>query len=248
MKAPVTVKERHCVCNGGTEPEICDFCCSASFSSLNWFAHLAHLLVSVSLQFCSLRRSHAVCQTPRSRSFRQRQTWVVICTLLVSLQHSLVDWGMFHSEKLSFQLLGLDVISNCALMFVLISCRGLMPGRRDKNFKPCQQMKRPRQNRPLYAFLSSLVPWLQCKCPIIQAITWWFQFLHLSNEMNKVASQPWECRNLKKKSLHCDSIEICNICDSLIHSYALFDVSCWQGHILVMWLQYHGFPTLKSKT
>lgn len=40
------------------------------------------------------------------------QTWVVMCTPQVSLQHTLVGGGMFHSEGLLF-----NVPSNCTLMF-----------------------------------------------------------------------------------------------------------------------------------
>lgn len=132
MKAPVTVKEQLCVCNGGTEPEICDFCSLALFPC--WTdLHIWHTCSYV---------------------FPVSVTVLLSCCLSDAKEQKLSSeadlGGNLHPAGLaptlsggprnvplrgaSFQLLGFDVTSNCTLIFVLISHRGLLPVKQDKYF------------------------------------------------------------------------------------------------------------------
>lgn len=143
MKAPVTVKEQHCVCTGGTEPEFCDFC---SLALLPCWTDLAHLLICISPVLLSCCLSDAKKQRLSSEA-----------DLGGNLHPAPILSGGPRNVPLrgtGFQLLGLDVTSNCTLTFVLISHRGRLPARLDKYFGCFKPVNKSCQNRPIQTFFS----------------------------------------------------------------------------------------------
>lgn len=139
MKVPVTVKEQRCVCNGGTGPASRDFCSLAFVSPLNWFAHLAHLLVSVSFPVFFARCAPLSCRLSDAKEQRLSSEADLGGNLRPHWSRSNALWwaeecstprSWFSAPQDSMSLL----IARC--VFALISHRGLLPGRWDELYKP----------------------------------------------------------------------------------------------------------------
>lgn len=119
MKASGPIKEQRCACNGGTEPQICDFCSLALFP--RWadlhIWHTCSYLFSVSLTaLLSCCLSDAKEQKLSSEADLGGNLY------LAGLAPALSGWlRNVPLRGAGFQLLGFDVTSNCTLMFVLIS-------------------------------------------------------------------------------------------------------------------------------